>query len=167
MSEAENKKMIRYLAILRVFDKHIANFCYAHSNSSADAQDLSQEILALVWENLDGLKADTDAPARVNRWLNKVMFTAFVRHLRQRPRITTVPLSDAVDVADSPEVDPEEVEDHLSRLGDNDRHLLKMRIEGYTNAEIARFSRRTENSVAQQFYRIFIKLRKKRNGTND
>ena len=103
MSEAENKKMIRYLAILRVFDKHIANFCYAHSNSSADAQDLSQEILALVWENLDGLKADTDAPARVNRWLNKVMFTAFVRHLRQRPRITTVPLSDAVDVADSPE----------------------------------------------------------------
>ena len=95
MSDGNNEKMIRYLAILRVFGKHIARFCFSHSNSASDAQDLSQEILALVWEKLDGLKAGTDSPARVYGWLYKVMFTAFVRHLRQRPRIATVPLADA------------------------------------------------------------------------
>ncbi len=159
MSDGNNEKMIRYLAILRVFGKHIARFCFSHSNSASDAQDLSQEILALVWEKLDGLKAGIDSPARVYGWLYKVMFTAFVRHLRQRPRIATVPLADAADVADTPEVDPEEVDDLLARLGDRDRHLLQMRLDGYSNAEIAKLTQRTENSVAQQFYRIYTKLK--------
>jgi len=161
MSDGNNEKMIRYLWIVRVYGKHIANFCFSHSNNATDAQDLSQEILALVWEKLDGLKAGPDQPARVYRWLYKVMFTAFVRHLRHQPRITTVPLSDADDMADTPDVDPEELDDLLARLGERDRRLLQMRLDGYTNAEIAKLTQRTENSVAQQFYRIINKLKKK------
>lgn len=160
MFEGDNEKKIQYLAILSVFKSHIANYCYSHSDSVSDAQDLSQEILMLVWENLDHLRADDRTPQQVNRWLRKLMRTAFIRHLRQKPRIKTVSLSHAAGVPEETSDEGELVEDLLSELSESDRKLMEERLEGYTNAEIAKYRHQTENSVGQHFFRIITKLRK-------
>ena len=159
MFDGDNEKKIRYLAILRVFQPHIARYCYSHSNSASDAQDLSQEIMMLIWENLDSLR-DDGSPQQVNRWLHRLMRTAFIRHLRQRPRLSTVPLSLAAEVADEPSDDRERAEELLARLNDSDRKLMELRLEGYTNVEIARLRQQSEYSIKQHFYRIVKKLKK-------
>lgn len=158
--DGDNEKKIRYLAILRVFQPHIARYCYSHSNSASDAQDLSQEIMMLIWENLDSLRGDDGSPQQVNRWVHRLMRTAFIRHLRQRSRLSTVPLSLAAEVADEPSDDRERVEELLARLNDGDRKLMELRLEGYTNAEIARLRQQSENAIIQHFYRIIKKLKK-------
>ena len=159
MFDGDNEKKIRYLAILRVFQPHIARYCYSHSNSASDAQDLSQEIMMLIWENLDSLR-DDGSPQQVNRWLHRLMRTAFIRHLRQRPRLSTVPLNLAAEVADEPSDDRERAEELLARLNDSDRKLMELRLEGYTNVEIARLRQQSEYSIKQHFYRIVKKLKK-------
>ena len=74
MSEEDIEKRIRYLAMIRIFQRHITNFSSVHSDSLAEAQDLMQEVFANLWEKIDQLRPDS-TQAQQNRWLHRVMVT--------------------------------------------------------------------------------------------
>ena len=152
------ERTTRYLALLQTFKSHIFNYCYSHSDDEADAEDLMQEILAMVWQCLPGLQSDS-SPRQQNRWLQHVMRTAFIRHLRQRPPFVTVPLSHAAHRTADSGNERELLDDLLGHLTDDERHLVQQRLQGYTNAEIAEQEQLNVNTVKQRFRRIIIKLK--------
>lgn len=59
MSENDIEKQIRYLALMRIFEQHITNFCSVYSDSLAEAQDLMQEFYANMWEKIDQLRPES------------------------------------------------------------------------------------------------------------
>lgn len=159
MSDALDERKRRYVAMLRHFGGSIVKYCYSHCNNESDAQDLSQDIMAILWESLDSLNPDS-SPRQQNRWLYRVMRTAFFNHLLSRPRIMTVPLEYASEIKDEPVVDRELLDHYMTLLNDSDRRLVEERFNGYSNAEIAERLGLTENAVRQHFHRILKKLRK-------
>lgn len=151
------ERQFRYLAMLRIFERHIVNYCYSHSNGVEDAQDLSQDIMVLIWEKLDTLKPNS-TPQQQNRWLYKVMRTAFVRHLWHKPRIKTIPLSAADNVAN--EEDSDGLEELLDCLNDDDRRLLEAYFQGYTHVEVAKAFGLSNEAARQRYHRIIKRLKK-------
>lgn len=154
--EAERNE--RYLSLLRTFRRHIEHYCIAHSNCREDAEDMMQEVFIMVWENLDGLRRDS-SPPQVNRWLQKVMRTVFIRQIR-RPRIRAeAQLSEAEHIADTPDYDPTLLEELVAHLPEDDRMILQERFNGYSNTEIAQRMGLKENTLNKRMSRIVTKLK--------
>ena len=150
----------RYMALLEAFNRHIERYCVVHSNSRAEADDLMQEVFLAVWENIDGLHADS-TPPQVNRWLYKVMRTVFIRHLRRRPAPgSTIDLADVAEIqAEEPDYDDELVEELVAYLPDNDQQILSLRFAGYSNIEIAQRLGIKENTLNKRMSRITKKIK--------
>ena len=148
----------RYLSLLRTFRRHIEHYCIAHSNCREDAEDLMQEVFLAVWQTIDTLRRDS-SPPQVNRWLHKVMRTVFIRQIR-RPRVQgDTPLSEAEHIADEPDHDAALVEELVAHLPDDDRQLLQLRFNGYSNIEIASQLGLKENTLNKRMSRITTKLK--------
>ena len=154
--EAERNE--RYLLLLRTFRRHIEHYCIVHSNCREDAEDMMQEVFIAVWENIDALRSDS-TPQQVNRWMQKVMRTVFVRQVR-RPRINAeAQLGEAANVADTADSDRELIEELVSHLSPDDRQILQERFYGYSNAEIAVRMGMKENTLNKRMSRIVTKLK--------
>lgn len=150
----------RYMALLGTFNRHIEHYCIVHSNSRAEADDLMQDVFVAVWENIDGLRADS-TPPQVNRWLYKVMRTVFIRHLRHRPAPgMTTELSDAEGIrAEEHDSTEELVEDLVAQLPVDDQQILRLRFSGYSNIEIAQRLGVRENTLNKRMSRIIQKVK--------
>ena len=162
MSEFETDKRIRYLAMLRIFQKHIANFCSVHSDSLAEAEDLMQEIFAALWERIDQLRPDSTVKQQY-RWLHRLMVTTVIRHLRHHPFYRPLPLSAARQLPAEEDSSTELLDDLLASLPPPDRQVIDARLQGYSYAEIAESLHSSPEAVKQRMYRIIKNLKKKYN----
>lgn len=154
--EAERNE--RYLSLLRTFRRHIEHYCIVHSNCREDAEDMMQEVFIAVWENIDALRSDS-TPQQVNRWLQKVMRTVFVRQIRRPSIKAEAQLGEAANVADTADSDRELIEELVSHLPPDDRQILQERFYGYSNAEIAVRMGMKENTLNKRMSRIVTKLK--------
>lgn len=161
MSDDNIERQIRYLAMIRIFERHITNFCSVHSDSLAEAEDLMQEVFADLWEKIGQLRADS-TPAQQNRWLRRLMITTLVRHLRHNPFYYHVPLKAAQAVAVEEDRSAEQLEEILACLAPGDRQVIDARLQGYNYAEIAAMLKTTPEAVKQRVYRIMKILKKNR-----
>ena len=158
MSEEDIEKRIRYLALIRIFQQHITNFCSVHSDSLAEAQDLMQEVFANLWEKIDQLR-EGSTPAQQNRWLHRVMVTTLVRHLRHHPFYRRLPMASAAHLPVEENHNAELLDDLLSHLDPSDRQVIEARLQGYSFAELAERLHTTPEAVKQRVYRIVKSLR--------
>lgn len=159
MNPDETIKTLRYIAMLRTFEKHIVNFCGTYSNSLDDAQDLRQDICEELWLRIDGLHDDS-TPAQQNRWLHRLMVSVLMHRLRHF-RLHTVPLEGTLSVADEDRYAYDELlEDVLAHLSTEDGQLLKERLEGFSHAEIGRRHGLSESAVRQLLHRVILYLKK-------
>jgi len=133
--ETERHRTETYLTLLRTFRRQIENYCVSHTASREDAEDMMQEVFITVWENIGPLRPDS-TPPQVNRWLQKVMRTVFVRSIRRR-RIDKAPLAEAAAIADRPNTDRQLIDELIAHLPPPDRQLMQQRLDGYSNNEIA------------------------------
>lgn len=159
MSENDIEKQIRYLALMRIFEQHITNFCSVYSDSLAEAQDLMQEFYANMWEKIDQLRPESTL-AQQNRWIHRVLVTTLVRHLRHNPFHRRVPLAAAARMPAADDHTAELLDDILSVLPPADRRLIDARLQGYSFAEIAENLHSTPEAVKQRVYRIMKTLKK-------
>lgn len=154
--EAERNE--RYLSLLRTFRRHIEHYCIAHSNCREDAEDMMQEVFIAIWENIDSLRRDS-TPKQVNRWLQKVMRTVFVRQIRRHRIKADAPLSEAANAAENDSYERELVEELVAHLPEDDQVLLQERFKGYSNTEIATRLGIKENTLNKRMSRIVTKLK--------
>ena len=149
----------RYLELLHDYGKHIRRYCIAHSDTVYDAQELAQEVMANLWRRLPTVDADA-SPRQLNRWLQRVMHTTFLDHLRHhllRPR--TVPLAEANGLDDSKDYDAELLNALLQHLDNEERDLMDRYLAGYNATEIAADHHLSPATVRQRIHRIVLKLR--------
>lgn len=150
----------RYITLHRTFSRHIENYCIRHSNSREEAEDLMQEVFIAVWENIDGLHPDS-SPRQMNRWLQKVMRTVFVRHIRHQHIRADAPLAEAERLADTASGPPGDalLQELVEHLPPDDRQLLQERFDGYSNIEIAQHHGLKPNTLNKRMSRIVEKLK--------
>lgn len=147
----------RYEALVRDFGRHIEHFCFTHSRSADEAAELVQAVLDKVWSSIGTLSPDS-SPRGVNRWLKTVMCSVSGSWFRRR-RVETVPLEEAVQMADQPSYDAELFDDLLSHLNNEERALLQERLDGYSSAEIGERRGIKANAIDQRMFRIINKLK--------
>lgn len=149
----------RYLELLHDYGKHIRRYCIAHSDTLYEAQELAQEVMTNLWRRLPSVDANS-SPRQLNHWLQHVMHSTFIDHLRHhllRPR--TVPFAEADGLDDSKDYDAELLNALLQHLDNEERNLMNRYLAGYNATEIAAEHRLTASAVRQRIHRIVMKLR--------
>lgn len=150
----------RYLRLLNDHEKQIQHFCILHSDSRFEACTLMQEVLEHVWLRFDSLDA-ASTPRQINRWLQHVMYSTFIDHLRhwRHHVVNTEPLEAAAGQEAPDNRDMELIDALLCHLDPQERQLVDDHLAGFTHAEIADHHHLTKYAVSQRLHRIVLKLK--------
>ena len=132
---------------------------FAHNDKEL-ARDLVQEVYLALWLRFDQLEAG-DNPWQQRVWVWRATRSVLVDLYRKR-KPATVPLDTVRDLSDHSAAAEmaELIDDLMSRLDDEERRMLQMRLDGYDATEIGRALGIERNAVYQRMNRIINKLRK-------
>lgn len=131
--------------------------CWARAHGDYEyCRDLVQEVSLSLWEHYGSLRPKANV-LQERSWVFWHTRTV-LNHLHRRPSPTLVPLM--VDVVDESDDSKEQLEDLIACLGDNDRALVRLRLEGYDATEIAQQLHISRDAVYQRLHRIIDGLKK-------
>lgn len=156
--ETERHRTETYLTLLRTFRRQIENYCVSHSNCREDAEDMMQEVFITVWENIGHIRSDS-SPKQVNRWLQKVMRTVFVRSIRRKHIDDNSPLSSAIGIVVDDHADRQLLDELMAHLPPDDRQLMQQRLDGYSNNEIAQHLGIPTSTLNKRMSRTLTKMK--------
>ena len=152
MTYAERERLFVHL-----FEQNragIRRLCYSYLNSSSEVDDLFQEIMTNVWKGLPNYRGE----ASLNTWVYRIAVnTALVHRRRRRP---SEELLDIPDHRVSTQQDLERQEQlaalhrAIAQLGDQDRLIVSLLLEGLDYKEIAEVTGITVNYVGVKISRI-------------
>jgi RNA polymerase sigma-70 factor, ECF subfamily len=152
MNHAEREQVF-----VRLFEDNRASvrrLCYGFLNSSAEVDDLFQEIMTNVWNSLPSFRGE----AKISTWLYRIAVnTALIHRRKRRP---SAELEDVPDQRASAHQDLERKERlealrrAIARLGDQDRLIVSLLLEGLSYKEIADITGITANYVGVKISRI-------------
>ena len=147
----------RESTFVRLFEDNrasIRRLCYGYLNSAAEVDDLFQEIMTNAWNALPNFRGE----AKISTWLYRIAVnTAIVHRRRQRP---SEELGDFPDCHASAQQDLEQRERlealyrAIAQLGDQDRLIVTLLLEGLSYKEIADITGITVNYVGVKIVRI-------------
>jgi RNA polymerase sigma-70 factor (ECF subfamily) len=152
MNHAERERLF-----VELFERHRASLrrlCYGYLNSAGEVDDLFQEIMTNVWNSLPSFRGE----AKVSTWLYRIAVNTALIHCRKRR--PSEALQDVADQRASAHQDLERRErlDALHRaivrLGDQDRLIVSLLLEGLSYREIADVTGITVNYVGVKLSRI-------------
>jgi RNA polymerase sigma-70 factor (ECF subfamily) len=132
----------------------IRRLCYSYLNSSSEVDDLFQEIMTNVWNGLPNFRSE----AKLSTWVYRIAVnTALIYQRRRKP---SEELADMPDHRVSTQRDLERQEQlenlhrAISQLGDQDRLIVSLLLEGFNYKEIADVTGITANYVGVKISRI-------------
>lgn len=136
MADIETTRYVDFDALLARHRGLIHRLCWWHADGDADRMaDLMQEVLAHLWHARHTLRPGVSA-GEERQWV-RVRCRSVFEHLRRRPRVETVPLEAAQQVAEEAR-GPAELIDHLAAgLSVTEHRVLELVLDGYTDGEIA------------------------------
>ncbi len=147
-----------YVKFLERHAGSITNFCLHASEGAADADDLIQEVFATVWVSLPGMHPGI-TPQQEGSWLQRVMVSVLVRHLRHRPKYITLPLGDLPEHAAEAEL-ADRLGELTAHLPEGDQSLIQDLLDGYRMPEIAVRHGISVGAAYTRLHRIVKKLKK-------
>ncbi|MBR0169854.1 MAG: sigma-70 family RNA polymerase sigma factor [Bacteroidales bacterium] len=148
-----------YTNLLREHTAIIWSMCQdASPNDLEHCRDLFQDVAMRLWMHIEEVRPDAQ-PHEKKAWV-EWQARHVIEHAgrRQRPE----PLDVSPDLPDD-HTDEEIrtlVNDLMAQLPSDDRHLLQMRMEGYSADEIATDMGLKRDAVYQRWHRILARLRK-------
>ncbi|MCR5822074.1 MAG: sigma-70 family RNA polymerase sigma factor [Bacteroidales bacterium] len=171
MKEDQQDRRRRYTDFVIRHEGLIFNLCYRYSGGNRDeCADLVQEVALMLWHNFDRLTPDAQ-PRQETRWVQWRVRT-FLFNLSRSRRVNgksarTIPLPEnpltTTNVQNSQVATDSQSRELLldlaRRLEPGDRYLLQLRLDGYTNPEIADVMGLTPNAVSQRYRRMIKKLK--------
>ena len=147
MNHAERERMFEDL-----FQRHkapIQRLCFAWLNGSGEVEDLFQEIMSHVWNALPNFRGE----AQIGTWLYRIAVnTALLYRRKWRP---AEPLPEVVahqNLEDRERLDA--LRRAVAVLGDQDRLIVTLLLEGLSYREIAEVTGLTVNYVGVKLSRI-------------
>lgn len=150
-----------FLELTERYGQLVNRICLSYADSSADFEDLRQDVWINVWKSLDGFRADSS----IDTWIYRITLNTCVSCLRKRKRsVLTSPIDGIF-----PEPADEEASDSLrerirvlhgliSRLSPLDKAIMTMHLDDRSNAEIAEVTGLTKGNVATRLSRIKSRL---------
>jgi RNA polymerase sigma-70 factor (ECF subfamily) len=132
----------------------VRRLCYSYLNSASEVDDLFQEIMINVWKSLPKFRGE----ANLSTWVYRIAVnTALIHRRRQRP---SEELGDMPDRRLSTQRHLEQQEQlealhrAIAQLGDQDRLIVSLLLEGLNYKEIADVTGITVNYVGVKISRI-------------
>ena len=156
-----------FLELTERYGQLVNRICLSYADSSADFEDLRQDVWINVWKSLDGFRADSS----IDTWIYRITLNTCVSCLRKRKRsVLTSPIDGIF-----PEPADEEASDSLrerirvlhgliSRLSPLDKAIMTMHLDDRSNAEIAEVTGLAKGNVATRLSRIRSRLSSEING---
>ena len=152
MTHAEREKL--FLELFHGHRARIQRLCYAYLNSASESEDLFQEIMTNVWNALPKFRGD----AQPGTWLYRIAVNTALMHRRKlRPTEELVDVPDrAIGAQQSLEQQERLAELYraIATLGDQDRLIVTLLLEGMSYREIAEITGITVNYVGVKITRI-------------
>lgn len=118
-----------------------------------DRRDLQQEILYQAWKSYPRFRGE----ARFSTWLYRIALNTVLSYRRKPPLPTTALLPEVAAHSDR-YADSQLLLWALRHLGEVDRMVIALHLEGYDHPEIARITGLTANHVAVKLHRSKKKL---------
>lgn len=152
MTYAERERLF-----VRLFEERragVRRLCYSYLNSASEVDDLFQEIMTNVWKSLPNFRGD----AKLSTWVYRIAVnTALIHRRRQKPSEKLLDLPDHR-VSTQRDLERQERLDALhqaiAQLGDQDRLIVSLLLEGLDYKEIADVTGITANYVGVKISRI-------------
>lgn len=150
-----------FIELTERYGQLVNRICLSYADSSADFDDLRQDVWINVWKSLDGFRADSS----IDTWIYRITLNTCVSCLRKRKRTVLTSSIDGI----FPEPADEEASDSLreririlhgliSRLSPLDKAIMTMHLDDRSNAEIAEVTGLAKGNVATRLSRIKNRL---------
>jgi RNA polymerase sigma-70 factor (ECF subfamily) len=152
MNQTEREQLF-----VELFEQNRASLrrlCYGYLNSAAEVDDLFQEIMTNVWNSLPSFRGE----AKPSTWLYRIAVNTALIHCRKRK--PSAELEDVPDRRSSAHQDLERREllealhRAIAQLGDQDRLIVSLLLEGLSYKEIADVTGISVNYVGVKIVRI-------------
>ncbi|NPA68917.1 MAG: sigma-70 family RNA polymerase sigma factor [Chlorobi bacterium] len=156
-----------FLNILNENKKIIYKICHLYTNIHDDFIDLYQEIIYQLWKSYDKFEGKSG----INTWIYRVALNTALYNLRkketERKRIKRINNTD-FEVPVNPESDElmSKLKMLIENLGDAEKSLLLLQLEGLSYKEISEISGLSISNVGTKLNRIRDKLRDMANNKN-
>ena len=152
-------------AVAELYEKYvdaIYRFCYWQTNQSADAEDLTSDIMLDMAKGLKNFAGKSS----FKNWLYAIAKNHLAHWLRRKYELPLIPLDETIENS-SRWIDPEEQEGSRRRLASlfkklslREQKLLTLRyLRGYTVAETAKSLKLSTGNVKVLTHRALTKLR--------
>lgn len=146
--------MLTFGELYTAYSREVFRFAYWLSGSSDDAEDITSETFVRAWTHLGRIRTET-----LKGFLLTIARNVYIGHLRKRAR--EEPFAEILpDPQPGPEAQVEtsmaleEVQNALSRLGEEDRSAFLLRtVHQLEYAEIARVLQVSEGAVRVRVHR--------------
>jgi RNA polymerase sigma-70 factor (ECF subfamily) len=132
------------------------SLCSRFQHRGLDTEDLIQEAMIALWRNRERLLALGSVQQAALTW--KVARNAVIDALRRIEDTDSLP--ESYDEAEEDRSLIKELHEQIDRLGEPDRTIVRMQLEGYSYEEIAEQLEMTEKNVSVRLVRAKEKLKK-------
>lgn len=130
--------------------------CSRFRHRGLDTEDLMQEAMIALWRNRERLLALESVQQAALTW--KVARNAVIDALRRIEDTDALP--ESYDEVDEDRSLIKELHEQIDRLGEPDRTIVRMQLEGYSYEEIGERLEMSEKNVSVRLVRAKEKLKK-------
>lgn len=162
MPNLQSELQTTYMTLVKENAGIIYKVIRLYIDDPEDQKDLYQEILLQAWHSFTRF----DGRSKFSTWLYKVSLNTVLTYRRKNDRLKTDDLEKASGQATPAgrSDDTEILMTAIRELGETDRAIVSLHLDGYENEEIAEITGLTKNHVAVKLHRIKQQLTKKING---
>lgn len=148
------------------YEAKIYSYIYRRTGDQVLSEDMTAQVFLKMLESIRDRKAWHSS---FSGWLYRIAHNLVIDHYRRRDRHSSIDLEDAptvaADIEDPVEtaemnIDAERLRAAIRRLTDEQAEVVSLRfLEGYSIAEVAEMTNRTEGAIKALQYRAVATLR--------
>jgi len=151
MDSAQRERL--FLDLFRDNKSRILRLCSAYLGSSAEAEDLFQDIMTNVWHHLPSFRGE----AKASTWLYRIAINTALMYRRKRKAAQALGRPERMERPAAAPAEPERLADlrrAIAELPGQDRLIVSLLLEGLSYKEIAEITGMTANYVGVKIARI-------------
>jgi len=149
-----NHEQTEFIKLIRKHNGIIQKVLGFYANTKDDQKDLHQEVLLQAWKSFGYFKGHS----AFSTWLYRVALNTALTFSKKRQKIKDFDKSGLFESSQQNREDYEVLYDIIKSLGEVDRMLISLHLDGYKNNEIAEITGMTQNHINVKIHRIKKKI---------